>query len=149
MSRLHLSRALPILFIFYQTFSFAEVSHPSGFALEFGGGQFDFAYLIDGGGIGLAGANQFTVEFWVRYRSDWSVTVVRCGQFSVGLINMPDEVWNYTADSLYHNDVVFRIAGDDKTKELRTRGYPLSYNRWTHVASVWDGAEMSIYLDGV
>lgn len=44
-------------------------------------------------------------------------------------------------------DVVFALSPGGSATQLRSQGYPL--NTWFHIAGVFDGKEMRLYVDGV
>ncbi|MFA6039099.1 MAG: LamG-like jellyroll fold domain-containing protein [Candidatus Peribacteraceae bacterium] len=107
-----------------------------GKGLQFDGVN-DFVAVNDHDSLDVT--NAMTISAWVY----WSSSGVR-----EMILKNNNANTGYGQYELYQNNtyVSFRLMGASSTLTTST---PLSLNAWHHVAAVWDGTRMKIFLDGV
>ncbi|MEM7165772.1 MAG: LamG-like jellyroll fold domain-containing protein [Planctomycetota bacterium] len=121
----------------------SDTNDGSPFSLDFDGVD----DRVDVGVLNVTG-NTMSIAAWVRI-DDFDVMDARIISKAVDVFDQ-DHFWML---STLRVGVDFRLrfrlkAGGDTTTLIATSGN-LTTNEWTHVAAVYDGAEMRLYKDGV
>jgi len=87
---------------------------------------------------------QGTLEAWI-YITGFSdgAAILHKGGDTTG------EVYSLRFGTGGQNDQLVLVINDGTTADTLTSDTDLSLSQWYHVAGIWDGANMSIYIDGV
>ena len=88
--------------------------------------------------------NQITLEAWI-YPTDWKN--VNQGHIINKENNGPGTDFGYMIRVGDNGKINFNL-GNGNWNELTTTSTPLVLNSWQHVAATYDGATMSVYVDG-
>ena len=125
-------------FILILTWQAASAGDNGGNALNFGGAA--HVVIPEGSSIDNLGTINFTLEAWVYPRP-------RGGDLSI--------IRDHHDYSLYLNDarhlVAYVYPDGDRQEDPWVRAEstaPVANDQWHHVASVWDGSAIQLYVDG-
>lgn len=101
-------------------------------ALQFGSGDYMRIPIT----AALSDFQEVTIEFWYYQISRGEEFIVATEYFSTG--------WGFHNEN--PNVMQWRVEGGPYS--LGGSTYPIPYNQWMHVAGVYDGSELRLYVDG-
>ena len=110
----------------------AGVSGVNGSALQFGSGDYMRIPIT----AALSDFQEVTIEFWYYQISRGEEFIVATEYFNTG--------WGFHNEN--PNVMQWRVEGGPYS--LGGATYPIPYNQWVHVAGVYDGSELRLYVDG-
>lgn len=106
-------------------------------ALQFNGSNPDYVQVGNGMNAALAGTNTITVEAWC-YLTAYSFLPTVVGNYQSGMQFLL-RVDN-TRPAFWIDNGGFRVVNGATVIPLNT---------WTHLAGVWDGSDLKVYINGV
>jgi hypothetical protein len=111
-----------------------------GKALEFDGSD-DYVEVKDDSGISFSGES-FSVSAWIYSQES--------NQFVTGILGNSDfEAGGYTISSPANaNDIIFLTNDDSSQYAAKKDNSAIPPDDWTHVAGVFDGSTLELYVDG-
>ena len=101
-------------------------------ALQFGSGDYMRIPIT----AALSDFQEVTIEFWYYQISRGEEFIVATEYFNTG--------WGFHNEN--PNVMQWRVEGGPYS--LGGSTYPIPYNQWMHVAGVYDGSELRLYVDG-
>ena len=110
----------------------AGVSGVNASALQFGSGDYMRIPIT----AALSDFQEVTIEFWYYQISRGEEFIVATEYFNTG--------WGFHNEN--PNVMQWRVEGGPYS--LGGSTYPIPYNQWMHVAGVYDGSELRLYVDG-
>lgn len=110
----------------------AGVSGVNASALQFGSGDYMRIPIT----AALSDFQEVTIEFWYYQISRGEEFIVATEYFNTG--------WGFHNEN--PNVMQWRVEGGPYS--LGGSTYPIPYNQWIHVAGVYDGSELRLYVDG-
>ena len=110
----------------------AGASGVNASALQFGSGDYMRIPIT----AALSDFQEVTIEFWYYQISRGEEFIVATEYFSTG--------WGFHNEN--PNVMQWRVEGGPYS--LGGSTYPIPYNQWMHVAGVYDGSELRLYVDG-
>ena len=110
----------------------AGASGVNASALQFGSGDYMRIPIT----AALSDFQEVTIEFWYYQISRGEEFIVATEYFNTG--------WGFHNEN--PNVMQWRVEGGPYS--LGGSTYPIPYNQWMHVAGVYDGSELRLYVDG-
>lgn len=119
----------------------------SGTALDFDGVD-DCVGVPDSPSLDVT--NNITVEVWVNPRS-YGKTPDEYGQYHAGIVSKANAYsLSFIYSSATHTQIQFFLntTATQPVRAVKTDNISLALNQWHHIAGVYDGNNVTIYLDG-
>jgi len=118
-----------------------------GSALDFTASEFDYVRVIDGSGtLSLDGMDQLTVEMWIKPEVDYPSGT------QANFQGKRDHSTGRPYNMYFHatgENLRFSTSTSSGGVLLNTTDITLSANTWYHIAGVYDGTTMTIYINAV
>lgn len=115
-----------------------------------GYGQFSPTSYIHGDAPDLGLTEQLTVMAWIRWDIDPATGVPRATILSNNSTTAPNDGQFWLQHSSNNGDYEFRIKTTDGLQSVSANAGPKPVlGQWQHLAGVYDGATLTLYVDGV
>jgi hypothetical protein len=121
-------------------------------ALSFDGGDDIYsAGSANSAALNAVNLTSFTIETWVRFNdlSGWETFIGRDDSGNPGQTASPESLLYFQKMGDGSNKIRFRSYDSAGTAFQVTTDNAISANTWYHVAAVGDGANVSLYLNGL